>query len=40
MKVVFTLTVALVLALAGCSNEEQAQNDTSTEDSLYHLVAL
>ncbi len=29
-KVVFTLAAALVLALAGCGNGEQAQNDTST----------
>ena len=29
-KLVFTHTGALVLALVGCGNEEQAQNDTST----------
>ncbi|MBA4116888.1 MAG: hypothetical protein H0X71_10765 [Rubrobacter sp.] len=38
-KVVFALTVALVLALAGCGNEEQVQNDASTtnEDEGRHL---
>ncbi len=29
-KVVFTLAIALLLALAGCGNEEQAQSDAST----------
>jgi murein DD-endopeptidase MepM/ murein hydrolase activator NlpD len=38
-KEVFTLAAALLLTLAGCSNEEQAQTDTSTatEDEGRHL---